>query len=268
MTNKHYYRDCLITAAKDRRVFELRHSNEMWSKLEWYINNILASEKIENYELLIYSDGFYLGETRNGMRNGYGAYLWWIEDENNDFYIGYWQNDNFHGEGFYCYENSNSYYGEFNNNTSNGWGYHADISGLVFLADYKNNEIVNVRSSNKDFSYGSKKYNKTTGKTENNQSGSSCCLGTLITIAIIWCFFYFCGNSSNDSHSFKEETTTYVCTAKSSLKVRSSPTTTSLQIGSIKSGEEIEVYSISNDFAKINYNGETGYASSKYLRKK
>lgn len=52
------------------------------------------------------------------------------------------------------------------------------------------------------------------------------------------------------------------------LNVRNAPnTTTSSVIGSLKRGQKISVIEIKNGWAKINYNGKTGYVSSKFLIK-
>ena len=63
-------------------------------------------------------------------------------------------------------------------------------------------------------------------------------------------------------------TETYVCTARKSLKVRRYPTTKAPQIGSLYNGQEIEVLDISDGFAHFKLNGNDGYASTQYLRKK
>lgn len=60
----------------------------------------------------------------------------------------------------------------------------------------------------------------------------------------------------------------YVCTARKSLKVRCYPTTNSPQIGSLYNGQEIEVLDIADGFAHFKFNGDDGYASTQYLRKK
>ncbi|MCH5230320.1 MAG: SH3 domain-containing protein [Muribaculaceae bacterium] len=51
------------------------------------------------------------------------------------------------------------------------------------------------------------------------------------------------------------------------LNVRSAPNTSSSVIGTLKRGDEIEVKSIHNGFAEIEFNGKTGYVSEKYLEK-
>ena len=53
-----------------------------------------------------------------------------------------------------------------------------------------------------------------------------------------------------------------------SLKVRISPSLSALQIDSIMSGDEVEVYEVSDGFARLHFNGDIGYASSKYLRRR
>ena len=63
-----------------------------------------------------------------------------------------------------------------------------------------------------------------------------------------------------------EKTTKYVVTA-SSLNIRKKPNTSSEILGTFSSGDTVEVYSITNGWAKISYNGETAYVSSKYIEK-
>ncbi|MGX4599167.1 SH3 domain-containing protein [Faecalimicrobium sp. JNUCC 81] len=53
----------------------------------------------------------------------------------------------------------------------------------------------------------------------------------------------------------------------SSLNVRSGAGTNHSKIGNLKLGEKIEVISESNGWAKIKFNGSTGYVSSQYLSK-
>jgi len=98
----------------------------------------------------------------------------------------------------------------------------------------------------------------------------------IITIAIIL-FFSLGGCKSSSSYSSGSipteayeapATTTYVCTARKSLKVRRYPTTNAPQIGSLYNGQEIEVLDISDGFAHFKLNGNDGYASTQYLRKK
>ena len=98
----------------------------------------------------------------------------------------------------------------------------------------------------------------------------------LLAIALIAAISIYASNSSSSSdlssptttELYQEPTTTYVCTARTSLRIRRYPTTSSPQIGSLLRGEEIEVIDISDGFAHVKLNGRDGYASIKYLQKK
>lgn len=75
-------------------------------------------------------------------------------------------------------------------------------------------------------------------------------------------------NYNTQSELVTSITQTYVCTARTSLKVRRYPTMTAPQIGSIVRGQEIEVIDISDGFAHIKLNEQDGYVSTKYIKKK
>lgn len=51
------------------------------------------------------------------------------------------------------------------------------------------------------------------------------------------------------------------------LVLRFHPNTTSPVLGTLRKGEEVEVIDKENGFAAIEFNGERGYASLKYLNK-
>ena len=74
----------------------------------------------------------------------------------------------------------------------------------------------------------------------------------LLTLFILFVFTY---------DAFAEEN--YKVTAASVLNVRNNPTTKSRIVGSLRSGQHIEVLSISDGWAKIIYNGTTCYISAK-----
>lgn len=59
----------------------------------------------------------------------------------------------------------------------------------------------------------------------------------------------------------------YEVISTSKLNVRNRPTTKSSIIGKLNPHEEIDVYSIVNNWAKISYNSRMAYISSKYIRK-
>jgi len=96
---------------------------------------------------------------------------------------------------------------------------------------------------------------------------------TAIVVAIIISTVYYCSSDNNETgdklkDELYESTTTYVCTACHSLKVRVAPNVSAQQIGSLMVGEEVEVYDIIDGFAKIRFNGNEGYASITYLKQK
>ena len=62
-------------------------------------------------------------------------------------------------------------------------------------------------------------------------------------------------------------TTKYYCTARSGLNIRSAPNQNARVVGTLKPNQVVDVYEITNGFAKIRYNGSDGYASIKYLSK-
>ena len=58
--------------------------------------------------------------------------------------------------------------------------------------------------------------------------------------------------------------TTYICNA-STLNVRNMPNSSARTLGKLKKGERVVVYNFVNDYAEINYAGQKGYVSKKYL---
>lgn len=97
----------------------------------------------------------------------------------------------------------------------------------------------------------------------------------LLAIGIVAAVCLYASNSTSTSYTSaptsvyaSPATSIYICTARTSLKVRRYPTLSSSQIGSLTPGEEVEVLDISDGFAHVKLNGQDGYASVKYLRKK
>ena len=71
-------------------------------------------------------------------------------------------------------------------------------------------------------------------------------------------------NSSNDNSS-TTQTKTGKVTASSSLNVRSSASTSSSIIGSLKTNDTVEILETLNGWYKIKYNNTIGYVSSQYI---
>lgn len=62
-------------------------------------------------------------------------------------------------------------------------------------------------------------------------------------------------------------TTRYKCTANTVLNVRKEPNSSSQIIGAIQHNEVVDVYDISNGFARIKYKNQDAYISEKYIVK-
>ena len=254
------------------RMWTYQHVNGFGESLREFAESLLTNECFQSLYFQDFNDGvYYLGNIRNGKREGYGI----VRYERGRMYIGEWSNDVRNGEGFDIQQNF-CYHGYFVDGEYQGIGTMVG-EGLHVSADFNQGKIVSVRYSNGGFTFNGKHYKGTTGNSGGGSSSSgdsgSSCLGFIIIIAIIWGCFKFCGNCSSSSNShnnteISQATSTYICTARKSLKVRTSPSTSASQMGSIMSGEEVEVYSISNGFAKVRFNGDIGYASSKYLKRK
>lgn len=60
--------------------------------------------------------------------------------------------------------------------------------------------------------------------------------------------------------------TPYVVDTKTTLLVRTGPGKSNSQLGRLKNGETINVYSIKDGWAEISYNGTTGYVSEQYIK--
>ena len=71
--------------------------------------------------------------------------------------------------------------------------------------------------------------------------------------------------STSTGISISQGTTQYV-NSTSGLNVRSGAGTTYSKLGTLEYKEKVTVLSTSNGWAKINYNGQTGYVSSSYLQ--
>ena len=92
-------------------------------------------------------------------------------------------------------------------------------------------------------------------------------IATIITLSVITS-----GNISSSYNSSEPQeyvvpvTQTYCCTANTVLNVRSAPNGDAKVIGTIKSGQYIEVYNIVDGYAKFEYGDGYGYANTKYLK--
>lgn len=94
----------------------------------------------------------------------------------------------------------------------------------------------------------------------------------LIALAVVGVVIgvnHYSSSPSSDSdniESVTSVTTSYYCTANV-LNVRSGPSQSYSVLGVIRYNDVVEVYEITNGFAKIKFNNGYGYASIQYLKK-
>lgn len=262
-------------AVGQRAKNELRFSDFIQNELQDCMQYYLSNDNLSNLELVEFENGFYLGEMQNGRRNGFGIQLWYKDGGYHNFYMGHWSDDYKHGDdGFYCMDNAKTYFGGFVNGNFEGEdGYIVDNSGLLIHAVFQQGEIVKVKDNNSSFTYNGKSFDEK-GKTSDNNSSCWGCFSIIIIIALLFGVYSYCSSwfdtqkvEQHQQDEFKSATI-YVCMAKSGLIVRLAPDASSRKIGSLKAGEEVEVYDIIKDYAKIKFNGDIGYANIKYLEKK
>ena len=77
-------------------------------------------------------------------------------------------------------------------------------------------------------------------------------------LAILFVFVFFCSSALASSVGYVN------C---SSLVVRSSASTSAKKLGTLSQGTKVKVISTAKGWARISYNGKTGYVSTKYLSK-
>ena len=235
-----------------------------------HVNYLLNDSSImEQLHYQEFDDGsFYLGFMQNSQREGYGINY----HNSNHFYFGEWHNNSYNGKGF-LFQANYCHYGDFLNGKRHGEGIIVG-KNMYVDADFDNNNISRVKNTLGGFTYNGKIYDEN-GKSSNKSFGFGGCISIVFTIVLFWGIFSYCSSwlktQNSDDHNKTElycATTTYICTAKKSLKVRTKPAVSSSQIGSIMAGEEVEVYEIIDGFARIRYNDNDGYVSIRYLKKK
>ena len=76
---------------------------------------------------------YYLGNTENGMANGYGAGLW----KKGGHYTGDWKDNNRHGKGKYFWADGENYEGDFVLDKREGYGKYTWKNGIYFIGHWK-----------------------------------------------------------------------------------------------------------------------------------
>lgn len=265
----------ILAAAEARIKNQLANSDYMKEELIDRLEYYFSEEKVEEYQIIQYKNGFYLGEMENGNRHGFGAFLWYEPLPPNNLYMGEWADDKRNGEGIYLMDGGACYCGGFVDNEFQGnHSLFVGSNGTVeFEADFYNGDIQKLHRSNGGFTYNGKSYGGNNGNHNSDGSSKSGCFGLLIILALAYGLFKCCGNCTGSekkgaSIELPSSAASYICTARSSLKVRTSPNLEAASIGSLSYGEEIIVYDIIDGFARIQYHGNEGYVSTNYLKKK
>jgi len=163
----------------------LKYKNEY----KQFFDVLLDYNPIENdadliWSKIIFKNGFYLGETLNGIRQGRGAFIF----EDGNYYIGYWNNNQRsiygrifnsknkiiyrghfsngvkQGNGVQLFENGNRYEGEFVNDVKSGKGIFYFANGTRWEGSFKNNQL-----HGEGFLYSNDNTNKKLVKYENGK---------------------------------------------------------------------------------------------------
>ena len=255
----------------EKRIPDYEHVDGLADIMVEYESMLIGNNSVlEKLHFQEFDDGeFYLGIMANRQREGLGI----VYFDNGNFYIGEFSDDAYNGKGFFV-QTDDCYYGDFLNGKRHGEGIIVGKNGLYVNAIFEQDEITSVKQTASGFTYDGKKYDEN-GKKTDDGNGCMGCVSIGFVIALLLGVYDYCSSwletqKHDDAPQTElyEATTTYVCTASKSLKVRTAPDVSAVQIGSLMAGEEVEVYSISDGFARIRFRGKVGYASIKYLRQK
>ena len=144
-----------------------------WNPTNW--NNCIGS--------YTWDDGAkYIGEYKNGEKNGQGTHTWtngdkyfgeWINERrtgqgtyiwaNGDIYIGRFKDGKLVGHGTITYTDGNKYIGKYNNGKRHGQGTHTWANGDKYVGEYKNDD----RTGQGTYTYADGR--KEVGTWENNK---------------------------------------------------------------------------------------------------
>ena len=100
-------------------------------------NHIIRRNSNINIETLYYNNGdYYIGETLQKSRNGYGTYYY----KNGNKYEGFWLDNLKHGKGTFFYNTGEMYEGYFVNNKKDGYGEYFYKNGDRYKGEFKENK--------------------------------------------------------------------------------------------------------------------------------
>ena len=100
-------------------------------------NHIIRRNSNINIETLYYNNGdYYIGETLQKSRNGFGTYYY----KNGNKYEGYWLDNLKHGKGTFFYYTGEMYEGYYVNNKKDGYGEYFYKNGDRYQGEFKENK--------------------------------------------------------------------------------------------------------------------------------
>ena len=258
----------MYNVARQRAASDLSHSKFMRDELRGVLDCVFQKDSVSQYKLIEFQNGFYIGDVLDGLWNGSGAVYY---ANSNNLYVGEWKGGKKHGSGFYMMSNGICYCGDFYNNDFNGEGTITGGDGVEFHAMFENGEIKKVMTTNAAFTYGNNHYDEN-GRLKDESNGCMKWLSMILFVGLGLGIYSYCSNWNEEyehAHAIYNDnscpTTTYTCNAKRGLIVRESNSKTSPKIGYIAFGDEVEVFEVVDEFAKIKYKGEIGFVFLKYL---
>ena len=185
-----------------RRNQELRSCPYLLQELQTAVVYHLRSVDINQYKLWVFDDSFYLGEVRNGKRNGYGFYYWYSEDgsrSNGTLYMGGWRDGEKDGDDCFHFSSQGMcYYGSYKMGKQ-----HCDHAHLIhrngteFEGEFVNGKLTRVITANSSFTYTSSdgavtSYDKNTSRLGLGAGDRKGCLGIAILAVVLFFLFRMC----------------------------------------------------------------------------
>ena len=134
-------KDSLIKNIKDlikstNQIIENNKANTLSMKKNF--DNLITENNFNIHRIQIYPDGKYIGEFKNGMRDGKGIFYF----NDGARYEGDYKCDKREGKGILYYPNGNIYQGDYKNNKKDGQGIMYYNNGTRAMGNYLNSNPV------------------------------------------------------------------------------------------------------------------------------
>ena len=120
------------------------NDNSNTSTINKLANSINNESQLNEQQTFTFQNGDkYVGDIKNGNRNGQGTYTF----SNGDKYIGEWKDGNRNGQGTYTFSNGATYIGGFKDNQWNGQGTYTSINGSIQKGIYENGNLIEEKKA-------------------------------------------------------------------------------------------------------------------------